>query len=478
MWGFFFAISLFFCIFKYMKKKEGKIFTPPEVVRFMLDKVGYTPGKNVIDNSCGDGQILTEIVKINILHFQGEELKKELETHIHGVEIDPTVHEECIVNLNNLLKENGINEEIGWDIRCGDSLTIHDYDGKMDFVVDNPPYIRTKHLVSDTTGYTFMSNGMVDLYLAFFELGFNQLNESGKMIYIAPSSWYLSIAGQAMRRYIYETRHLSHIWDFCHCQVFENAQTYVSITLFDKAKRFEKICFTEATFTDGNIGFGKVFNEKYEDISINENFYFSDKNGLDTLRNVLCQGRLPKHIVAKNGYATLCDEAFIGGFEEESEYIIPIVKTSNGEESNCVYPYGKDGKPISEKTLSEKSPLAFQRLVDNREKLDKRKTTEPWYAYGRTQGLPDTFRNKYGIKHIVKSPQDMKIKKIDSGVGAYGGLYVVADEGYEKYIEKVYNEDFFNFIKLLRKYKSGGYYTFSTREFNAYASYYLKNNAS
>lgn len=459
-----------------MKKKEGKIFTPSEVVRFMLDKVGYTPGKNVIDNSCGDGKILTEIVKINILHFQGEELKKELETHIHGVEIDPTVHEECIANLNNLLKENGINEEIEWDIRCGDSLIIHDYDGKMDFVVDNPPYIRTKHLVSDTTGYTFMSNGMVDLYLAFFELGFNQLNESGKMIYIAPSSWYLSIAGQEMRCHIYETRHLSHIWDFCHCQVFENAQTYVSITLFDKAKKFSNICFTELSFENGNISHGKVFDEKYEDFYISKKFYFGSKSDLDTLRSILCQEKLNKHITAKNGYATLCDEVFIGGFEEESKYIIPIVKASNGDIKNCLYPYDKNGKVVSEKELQETSPKAFHRLVENVEKLNGRKTTEPWYAYGRTQGLPDTFKKKYGIKHIVKSPQDMEISFIDSGVGVYGGLYVVADDGYDTFIEKIYDENFFRFIKLLRKYKSGGYYTFSTREFNAYASYYLKNN--
>ena len=49
-------------------KNSGKIYTPTPIVRLMLDYSGYVPGeyikkKHVIDNSCGDGQILCEVVE-------------------------------------------------------------------------------------------------------------------------------------------------------------------------------------------------------------------------------------------------------------------------------------------------------------------------------------------------------------------------------------------------------------------------------
>lgn len=46
-------------------KDNGRIYTPANIVKMMLDYAGYVPGpwiwkKHVIDNSCGDGRILCE----------------------------------------------------------------------------------------------------------------------------------------------------------------------------------------------------------------------------------------------------------------------------------------------------------------------------------------------------------------------------------------------------------------------------------
>jgi len=459
-----------------MSKKEGKIFTPDEIVCFMIDQVGYTPGHNVIDNSCGDGQILSEIVKRNIYCFSGNDLKYELETHIHGVEIDPETHAECIRNLNQVLKDHGISLHINWDIRCGDSLAIRDFDGEMDYSIANPPYIRTKDLVAKTDGYEFMESGMVDLYLAFFELGFRQLNKTGRMIYIAPSSWYTSEAGQVMRNYIYSKKNLSDIWDFCHRQVFENAQTYVSITMFSANKVFESISFNEVEISpEKEVKVLNTENIPYVNAYIKNKFYFGSENTLKCIKSVLDQDKMTPHIKAKNGYATLCDGVFIGDFDKESDYIIPVVKASTGGEKTCIYPYDKDGKVISEKELKETSPIAYKWLSDNRDKLVARKTDEPWYAFGRTQALNDTLKKKFSMKSLVKTVKDLKLKEIESGTGVYGGLYIIADD--EKYLnvcQEMMNEDFLDFVRSLRKYKSGGYYTFSSKDFNAYATYFIK----
>ena len=88
------------------KKKDGKIFTPKETADRMLhdilgwDNLVYENGrvywpnvrKHIIDNSCGDGAFLALIVDFYIHNVSvttrknKEEIKRLLETYIHGIE--------------------------------------------------------------------------------------------------------------------------------------------------------------------------------------------------------------------------------------------------------------------------------------------------------------------------------------------------------------------------------------------------------
>ena len=203
------------------KKKDGKIFTPKETADRMLhdilgwDNLKYENGrvywpnvrKHIIDNSCGDGAFLALIVDFYIHNVSvttrrnKQEIKKLLETYIHGIELDPVEYQKCIDRLDRVAARDGI-KGVKWNIQNRDALSCHDYDGKMDFVIANPPYIRTHDLDCDLSDYSFTTEGMKDIYLAFYELGFRMLNETGKMCYITPSSWFTSLAGQKMRDYI------------------------------------------------------------------------------------------------------------------------------------------------------------------------------------------------------------------------------------------------------------------------------------
>ena len=225
------------------KKKDGKIFTPKPIVERMLYN-GLWYGKHsiyrhIIDNSCGDGAFLCEIVKYYCYTYspiwdeQEMGLKTVLETYVHGIEIDPVEHKKCLENLDVVAEKYGI-KGVKWDIQNRDALSCHDYDGKMDYVIANPPYIRTHDLDCDLSGYSFTSEGMKDIYLAFYELGFRMLKETGSMCYITPSSWFTSTAGQKMRNYVMDTKYLYTVFDFGHKQLFENATTYVAICIFRK----------------------------------------------------------------------------------------------------------------------------------------------------------------------------------------------------------------------------------------------------
>ncbi|MDL0088794.1 hypothetical protein [Campylobacter gastrosuis] len=75
----------------------------------MLEILGYFGdeilNKHIVDNSCGDGAFLSEIVRRYLLACKNHDknvIKTELETFIHGIEIDNTQLEKCVKNLDKI----------------------------------------------------------------------------------------------------------------------------------------------------------------------------------------------------------------------------------------------------------------------------------------------------------------------------------------------------------------------------------------
>ena len=196
--------------------------------------------KHCIDNSCGDGAFLCEIVSRYCTYFlkksnKIDNLKKELELYIHGIELDTKAYHICIENLNITVEKYGL-KNIIWDVLNQDTLNVTRFNQKMDFVIGNPPYVRVHNLVNSYNGvktYAFANGGMTDLFLVFFEIGFNMLKRQGKFCYITPSSWINSIAGSNMRKYILSEKNLIELIDLKHYQAFKTT-TYTMISLFQK----------------------------------------------------------------------------------------------------------------------------------------------------------------------------------------------------------------------------------------------------
>ena len=485
------------------KKKDGKIFTPKETADRMLhdilgwDNLKYENGrvywpnvrKHIIDNSCGDGAFLALIVDFYIHNVSvttrrnKQEIKRLLETYIHGIELDPVECQKCIERLDRVAALDGI-KDVKWDIKNCDALSCHDYDGKMDFVVANPPYIRTHDLDCDLSGYTFTTEGMKDIYLAFYELGFRMMSDEGQMCYITPSSWFTSTAGQKMRDYITENQNLVYIEDYGHYQLFENATTYVAITKFNKEKNDEvKYVTMERTNDDDGFWKGEI-TVSYEDMNICGKFYFSVKSQLDKMREITEYGKSlkkeDKAFEVKNGFATLADDIFVSDVPWFTGHnAIPVVKSSTGTKTKCIYPYDENGKLVPENILSDLAPLKYKWLCENKEKLEARATTEPWYAFGRTQAINDTYNEKVAVSSLVRNIYDVKLVEAEPGTGVYGGLYILPKKeppcGVMNFVvNKLMNPEFIGYVKLLGKYKSGGYYTFSSKELENYLNWKWK----
>lgn len=172
------------------EKRFGQVFTPEYLVRDILDFVGYVPHgdileKHVIDNSCGDGAFLVEVARRYAEAYftrhgrnGGKTLARQLGTFVHGIEIDSESHAACLKRLDAFAAELGL-PPVGWDVRNADALTVDAYDGKMDFVVGNPPYVRVHNLGGNfnrVKGHSFCTEGMTDLYLVFYEIGLGMLS--------------------------------------------------------------------------------------------------------------------------------------------------------------------------------------------------------------------------------------------------------------------------------------------------------------
>lgn len=468
-------------------KRLGQVFTPNYLVVDILDTAGYAIDKpilrkHVIDNSCGNGAFLTEIVRRYCIAYLGahktlnkKKLSQELEEFIHGIEIDEESYRECICNLNMVLSEFKLSG-VKWDVRNADTLEVDAYDGRMDFVVGNPPYVRVHNLDKDfnrVKQYRFCNGGMTDLYLLFYEIGLKMLAPGGHLCYITPSSWINSVAGKSMRDYLYQTGSLRAIIDLQHFQPF-SATAYTAITLLSNGDHHER--FSYSVYDAPNqVRF--VADLSYTDSFFDEAIYLGDVESLRELKKIKSVDD-QSVVEVKNGFATLADEVFISDEFEFDKMLIPVIKGSTGKWRKAFYPYDQNGKPLERDAIFADEKIA-KYLNDNKSALLKGKSESDcpeWYLYGRTQALKDVWVNKYAINTVIRDVDSIKLNFVPSGSGVYSGLYIITEVSETRLREVLFSREFINYIAMLKKYKSGGYYTFSSKELRQYLNYKLTSS--
>ena len=464
------------------EKGNGRIYTPLSIVTNILDLSGYCGSaiikKHVIDNSCGDGAFLCEIVRRYCeeslkLNYSLSKLRDDLQTYIHGIEIDSVEHRKCIENVNKVAYSFGISE-INWDIICDDTLKTHRYDGKMDFVLGNPPYVRVHNLgesFNTIKEFSFAQGGMTDLFIVFYEIGITMLSENGTLGYITPSPFFSSLAGSNMRRILVDDQYLDKIVNLKHYQAFSST-TYTTIVILKKNKKSADVEYYQ--YDDKNCAPYYVDSLLPDDYYIGGNYFFSRKNNLAELKKIFFNTR-KSDIAVKNGYATLCDRVFINDFDFDSKYIISAIKASRGIKKKIFFPYDASGKLIPEDAIKKDNKI-YNYLIENKSALMQRshekQDDDYWYSFGRSQAITDTFRDKLTVNTLVRASSDLKFVEAKSGVGVYGGLYITSDTiPFSDIVKELKSDEFIEYVSLLGKYKSGGYYTFSSKDLKMFLDY-------
>lgn len=475
-----------------------QVFTPERVVDTMFEELEYKGDnirkKHIIDNSCGNGAILQKVVRtyINVCIMCGlpkEETIKELETYIHGIEIDRILVKETIEKLDEIAEEYSLGS-VDWDIICDDAMFVSDFDNKMDYVIGNPPYCNIHDIPKEKRNivkqYKFANGGMTDMYLVFFEIGINMLNENGKLAYITPNSWLTSTAGTNFRNYLKESKTLLEIYQYGHYKVFAGINTYTCITLLSKTPKTNNMFVCYRNTSDTDLKFIQTI-ENLEECMINGNIYLTDKETLNILKeideiNIKTKKNLNR-IRVKNGFATLNDKLFIidDFIKDNKEYknnknVLSVIKASNGEMHYFFYPYDENGKPLSLLDI-DNDLVDFMRNKAIEMEVDIENPT--WYLYGRTQALNDVKYNKVSINNLIRNEEDIKVYFLfdtDIHYGIYSGYYIpiynkVIGNKVLQVIRYYLADNFVEYIKAVGKYKNGGYYTFSSKELEMWFNY-------
>ena len=477
-----------------------QIYTPSKVVNFMLDNVGFNnkcgiEGKHIIDNSCGNGNFLVEIVK-RIFQFIPNIDREYLETYVHGIEIDEPAYNEAINRLNKIATEHNISN-VKWDVRNSNALRTTDFDDSMDYVVGNPPYCNVHHMSKENydllkTEFFFCSDGMTDLYIGFFEKGIQMLNSNGILGYITPNSWLTSKAGYWLRSHLYDHNSLQQIYNFDTDKLFDDATTFTCITIIDNNRSFD----------DDNIvvyhgNFNDLTNKKQyctvvdkHDIYVSEKILTNLKD--EVIRNIIDYEikDYDKRFIVKNGLATLKDKLFILDPDDKDanvdiyvdlycNEIIDCVKASKGEFKYIIYPYDDSGKPLSYDNLC----LYVRSLLERRaERLDIDMTQENWYLYGRTQAIKDVNKYRVSCNNLIRDKNDVILRELPAKTAVYSGFYIIRNGMlqnrkemkllYQQVDDALKTNLFANYVKSIGKSKNGGYYTFSTEDLEQFLNYF------
>ena len=490
------------------RKINGSYYTPTNVVSYIVKNTMLNDVGSICDPACGSGAFLVESAKF-IKQKSNLTYASIFEELLFGVDILPASVERTKIILSLLAILNGEDEDFNFNLCEGDSL-VFDWEAnfgtkKFDYVVGNPPYVRTKNLRIEVREsmkkWSTADFGNADLYIPFFELAAKITSEKGRIGFITPSTYLTSFNAKLVREFLSYNKFLKRIVDFNGWQVFGGATTYTCITILDK-KRSESLEFSLVDSQEKLKNLDSlVFNKIKADFLGGDEWRLLSKEDAEKIFKIENAGSPLFQYVDKfvTGLATLSNNLFLvkdeNGTNEflQKEYkgqvfliergitkkiikpnrVKSIASLANSRE-RIIYPYTYEhtsrAKLISEAFFKQSFPKAYQYLCAIRSDLELRdrggKKYEAWYAYGRTQGL-----NNFGEK-IILPMMDNKpsfITVLDKDTLIYCG-YAIFPKKKEDFLilEKILNSNVMWFyIKKTSKNYSGG--------FKSFAKNYVKN---
>ncbi len=127
---------------KMLKDEGGQFFTPPNIVKFMVNYLDPEEDSKVLDPACGHGGFLLETKELLWSKIDNEQKKVQIISNLHGIDKDIFLARICKLYLEIL--SNGKS-----NVFCEDSLDFGSYrdqakkkikNNYFDYIFTNPPF--------------------------------------------------------------------------------------------------------------------------------------------------------------------------------------------------------------------------------------------------------------------------------------------------------------------------------------------------
>lgn len=483
----------------------GAVYTPKNVRRAILQRVLGNKSDDelsrirIADISCGCGGFLMDAAQW-VHHKTGKKYSEIFRENIFGIDIQDYAIERTKILLSLLALSEGHDEDFEFNLLCRDTLDFacKDWDARytgFDIVVGNPPYVCSRNLLEDThaklRAYEVCSSGHPDLYIPFFQIATDMLNDGGRLGYITMNTFMRSVNGRAVRKYFSRNRYAISIVDFRGYQVFESKNTYTCLFYLDKLHGTETLRYAvdEKGALSENIQFDSI---PFENMDDEKGWTLNDFNVTTAIEAVGIQ--IKDYCPSRHGIATLSNDTYIFKPVDENKKcyifenkgvryyiergiccdIVNPNKLNSIDDlesiyEKVIYPYHiENGRAViyTPSEMRNLFPMAYEYLRARKNILlerDKGNTSDypQWYAYGRTQSLVmprfklffPKFANK-ALRCIICDAPNLLL---------YNGLAFINTDKRKLLILKaiIESELFWNYVRANGKPYSSGYYSLS-----------------
>ena len=439
--------------------------TPDIYVDQMLDYIGYSEnlyGKKVLENSCGEGNILLKIVMRYIESAKGQartndEIKEGLQRDIVAYEIDDRCIETCKKRLDEFVDLCGI-QNVNWNLNNKDFLKENAFD-TYDYVIGNPPYITYHDMVKEQRdllkdNYETCRSGRSDYCYAFIEASIKSLADTGKMVYLVPYSIMTNKFAGTLRKFI--EPHIREIYDYRTIKIFPEALTSSVIIICEK-KKDEKNIFFHLVAEKRTLKIPKKQLGKKWVILGTQNIkgkkfgeYFEVRNSVATLYN--------KAFVLTD-YKYTGQDYVVGTHKIEGELVKDAVSTKSlnkkQKKDKIIFPYQiKNGQKIdyTEDEFRVRFPGATEYFKQFKDELNARKKDKnaKWFQYGRSQAVAKVEGEKLIIPMVIT--QMVHANKAEKDAVPYAGYFIKCKEGSELNLDDakkiLESRDFYKYVEI------------------------------
>lgn len=479
---------------------NGAIYTPSEIREYIVTQTFNRIGNQIddakiADISCGCSGFLYTAAK-ELRTRTGNSFRQIFENQLFGLDIQ----EYSITRSKLLLSLFALYEgedaaEFHFNLHQGDALIFewrnhYENFGGFQIIIGNPPYVCARNLdqfvKENLRNWSVSTSGNPDLYIPFFQIGYENLAQNGILGFITMNSFFKSLNGRSLRSYFAQNNATVRVVDFGTTQIFKSKSTYTCICFLEKLQQ-DYIEYFKSTQKELPTDLNQYSRIPYRNLNAKKGW---NLNNHEIISRIEATGTsFGEKYKTRHGIATLKNDIYIfkpvaeddDFFYLQNGNLYPIEKgickdilNSNKLSRNIdfdnvvekvIFPYNEEKRPkaIEEDSFREKFPRAFEYLQVKKNILaerDKGKGNyEKWYSFGRTQSL-ERIENKLFFPKFSDRIPSYLISN-DNDLLFYNGQAIVGHSDQEMlFVKKILESRlFWYYIKTTSKPYTADYYS-------------------